>query len=87
MKLTVNALGLGIKPESVNEAFDLGITCSELQGRSGLYLDREQCSLFVNLKELEKVDQALRWEGTGQGRIERIQELLTIEENQEEHVC
>jgi len=86
MKLVPRAEGFLIVAETPEDGWQLGRLWENKQGDSLLsqakYSDDEIMGLpciSIGLNQMEKVDDVLRWHGTGKGRIGRIEELIQNE--------
>ena len=88
MKILYSLNGLILKPETTEEAFEMGSLWSMRNSLPGpmseiLSLRDDGTSFLINHKyteclekQLKIVDDTLRWEGTGESRVEKIKRLM-----------
>ena len=93
MKIKVDKKGLLFVPEDAKDGFEIGRIHGMFEEFSDslrwLIYDKEcginlricQEPLEIEKRSMKLVDELLQWEGTGRGRLDRIEELLEIERN------
>jgi len=86
MKLVPRAEGFLIVAQTPEDGWQLGRLWECKQTASLISQARysdddviEVPCICVGLNQMEAVDNELRWQGTGKGRVERIKELIQIE--------
>lgn len=86
MRLVPRAEGFLIVAETPEDGWQLGRLWENKQGDSLMSQARfsddnahELPCICIGLRQMELVDDELRWQGTGKGRIGRIQDLIQTE--------
>ena len=86
MRMVPRAEGFLIVAENAEDGWQLGRLWENKQGDSLLSQARfsdetikDVPCICVGLNQMEKVDDLLRWQGTGKGRVDRIKELIQAE--------
>lgn len=93
MQIDIDKNGLTLVPSTEKDAYEIGFVSGCYDKLSDalkkiIVIDEARCRLRINHayvgaceKQMRLVDDLLGWKGTGNGRIDRINELLEAERN------